>query len=519
MGTRYLTVSDLSKPTTTPLQAQLEKAYSRFQNEAEFCKHHWGIDRARRNELIEYAELLMELKRLPWRPASEGVCRVLASWSAKYQASSLQQIAVTLSMWNRILETWRTFRSLKEGDRIDVENITPEFVHTVLANLEQAHQEQKQRQQPQPPSAQTPLNYAPQRPQPATRIPTPIQGGGSNSSSVATASSSSALSSDRPSKKIIENLIHDPRRFHTPPAVVARIHQFFNGPPQLDPAFFEGSALGSSISIPFPDIMDCASWRRPAMINGVQGLAAIDSCFLHVPIVPSKRTIETDTEVIVLDDVRLSGQMNARLWEEFSGGNVIEAISIIPASATWFPKTELADWPCVVMSGLKFEQANQEDLTLKKYSEIHSYIAVYLGRDPLRQLEFVKLFSDLAVSPGPPSMGGQQRWLAGFRRLSRAQGGQSDNVAASGSVIHTNVENFGGNEEEDGSLDPVLDDIYSIRPPSKKPRLERVGRPSDARAAWHHSKRRKMDNLEFSKLQDHNTLDNTTWGSDAEMSE
>lgn len=42
-------------------------------------------------------------------------------------------------------------------------------------------------------------------------------------------------------------------------------------------------------------------------------------------------------------------------------GNVVEAISMIPASATWFPKTELADWPCVVMSGLKFEQMDAEN--------------------------------------------------------------------------------------------------------------------------------------------------------------
>lgn len=121
---------------------------------------------------------------------------------------------------------------------------------------------------------------------------------------------------------------------------------------------------------------------------------------MHVPVVPSKRIIETDTEIILLDDVRLCGQLNAKLWEEFSSGitltafnhfrsnkyfssfadycdtdfflkfeigNVVEAISIIPASATWFPKTELADWPCVVMSGLKFEQmdtVNQEKVDI-----------------------------------------------------------------------------------------------------------------------------------------------------------
>jgi hypothetical protein len=42
-------------------------------------------------------------------------------------------------------------------------------------------------------------------------------------------------------------------------------------------------------------------------------------------------------------------------------GNVTEAITLVPTSATWFVRTELADWPCVVMSGLKFEQANGVD--------------------------------------------------------------------------------------------------------------------------------------------------------------
>jgi hypothetical protein len=57
------------------------------------------------------------------------------------------------------------------------------------------------------------------------------------------------------------------------------------------------------------------------------------------------------------------------------------------------------------------------------------------------------------------------------------------------------------------SLDPEFDDIYSIRPPNKKPRLERAGRPSDAQAAWHHSKRRKMGDYGFSKLQGHDAAD------------
>ena len=195
--------------------------------------------------------------------------------------------------------------------------------------------------------------------------------------------------------------MNDPRRFHAPSVVLSRVHQFFNGPPQLDPAYFEGSAIGASISIPFPDIMDCDTWRIPyTQANGVQGFSPIQSCFMHVPVVPSKRIIETDTEIILLDDVRLCGQLNAKLWEEFSSGitltafnhfrsnkyfssfadhcdtdfflefeigNVVEAISIIPASATWFPKAELADWPCVVMSGLKFEQmdtVNQEKVDI-----------------------------------------------------------------------------------------------------------------------------------------------------------
>ncbi|KAG0333815.1 hypothetical protein BG000_008858, partial [Podila horticola] len=94
--TDYLRVSDLSKPAT-PLQAQLDKIDSsiikgtsktphqkkptlfettvlafrdiivrrlwksdnRFQSESEFCKHEWNIQRSRRDELIECAELLV----------------------------------------------------------------------------------------------------------------------------------------------------------------------------------------------------------------------------------------------------------------------------------------------------------------------------------------------------------------------------------------------------------------------------------------------------------------------------
>lgn len=73
-------------------------------------------------------------------------------------------------------------------------------------------------------------------------------------------------------------------------------------------------------------------------------------------------------------------------------------------------------------------------------------------------------------------------------------------------------------EEEEDSIDPQFDDIYSILPPNKKPRLERMGRPSDAKAAWHHSKRRKVDEDGFTKLQDQD-VDDRQWGSDADMSE
>lgn len=316
----------------------------------------------------------------------------------------------------KVLDEWRTFRGLKEGDRIDVEHITSEYVHTVLSNLEHAHiqkqqqhkqQRQQQQQQlqqqlqqrqlqelqhhnPHAQTGQTPNSLFIGQ-QPLACIPTPTPGG-SNSS--ATNTSTSTVSTSISLKSKIESLMDDPRRFQAPSVVLSRVRQFFNGAPQLDPAYFEGSTLGSPISIPFPDIMDCDTWRIPyTLANGLQGFSPIQSCFMHVPIVPSKRIIETDTEVILLDDVRLCGQLNAKLWEEFSSGkpfawtrsqsskyfsdrtnfllpeigNVIEAISIIPASATWFPKTELADWPCVVMSGLKFEQMDTENHNEKVY--------------------------------------------------------------------------------------------------------------------------------------------------------
>ncbi|KAF9110167.1 hypothetical protein BGX27_006709 [Mortierella sp. AM989] len=297
--------------------------------------------------------------------------------------------------------------------------------------------------------------------------------------------------------------------------------------------------------------MDTDGWCFPAPAtsnaNSAQSsssprFAPIQSCFLHVPILPSKRRYETDTEVIFLDDVRLAGQLNAKLWEEFSSGNVVEAISIVPTSATWFGRTELADWPCVVMSGLKFEQANGADPSGKKCFEVHSYIAVYLGRDPLRQTQFVQLFQDLGISPaqspeshltgaishqasGNGGIEGQHhhRWIAGFRRLFRTQGVSSPGGTKGAGDKFGNTSRYGSGtpwkpSDDEDSIDPQFDDIYSILPPKKKPRLERVGRPSDARAAWHHNKRRKMEEDEFSKLKDPD-LDGKKWESDDDMSE
>ncbi|KAG0210113.1 casein kinase 2 regulatory subunit [Mortierella sp. GBA30] len=320
--------------------------------------------------------------------------------------------------------------------------------------------------------------------------------------------------------------------------------------------------MNAPISIPFPDIMDSDGWQGPVTnkSNGVMSigptLGPIESCFMHVPVLPSKRRYETDTEVILLDDCRLAGQLNSKLWEEFSNGNVQEAITLVPTSATWFGKTELADWPCVVMSGLKFEQANGTEPSGKKYSEVHSYIVVYLGRDPIRQAQFVQTFQDLGISPsqnletvlagtastGPavahkPNDGHHHRWIAGFRRLFRGQG---TSPAASGSGSKGlafssglgdgwgntrghwrsqgpgyGTASYGNNKdaEDEESIDPQFDDIYSILPPKKKPRLERVGRPSDAKAAWHHSKRRKMEEDEFAKLKSQD-VDERQWGMD-----
>ncbi|KAG9072044.1 hypothetical protein KI688_006266 [Linnemannia hyalina] len=351
---------------------------------------------------------------------------------------------------------------------------------------------------------------------------------GSNSNSSSTSSASNVkdnvLFRDR-----FGHMLTDPRRFHAPTSILERVHHFFKGPPHLDPASFEGTFLDCPISVPFPDIMDSEAWLVPvpessAHPGSMPQFAPVQSCFLHVPVLPSKRRFETENEVILLDDVRLAGQLNAKLWEEFSGGNVVEAITLVPTSATWFVKTELADWPCVVMSGLKFEQANGVEPSGKKYSEMHSYIAVYLGRDPLRQAQFVQTFQDLGISPPqvpentltgassrsarPGAQDGQHRWIAGFRRLFRTQGHGSSasgqkGAGGSGSGHSRDGGHWTPQDDDDGDdIDPRFDDIYSILPPHKKARLERTGRPSDGQAAWHHSKRRKMDEEGFSKIKD-----------------
>ncbi|KAG0281760.1 hypothetical protein BGZ95_011078 [Linnemannia exigua] len=292
--------------------------------------------------------------------------------------------------------------------------------------------------------------------------------------------------------------------------------------------------------------MDSDAWLVPvpdsnAPPGSVPNFAPVQSCFLHVPVLPSKRRYETENEVVLLDDVRLAGQLNAKLWEEFSAGNVLEAITLVPTSATWFVRTELADWPCVVMSGLKFDQANGLDTSGKKYVEVHSYIAVYLGRDPLRQAQFVQTFQDLGISPpqvpentlagalssqsAPPgAQDGQHRWIAGFRRLFRTQGHGSSSAGHKSSggsesghlrdVTHWTPQD----DEDEDDIDPRFDDIYSILPPHKKARLERVGRPSDGQAAWHHSKRRKRDEEGFSKVKEPPQGDRP-YGSDEDMSE
>ncbi|KAG0240946.1 hypothetical protein BGW41_006514 [Actinomortierella wolfii] len=397
----------------------------------------------------------------------------------------------------------------------------------------------------------------------ATTTTTPIV-------TITNAAATSAKTSQVRCEDIAELLEADSRRFHPPRAVVERVHQFFQGPPQLDPAGYSttppstvpevnggattantnsgGSMIGSPVTIPFPEILDAEGpWSIVHPTTGTQ--AAVESCFLHVPVLPSKRRFETEEEVVVLDDTRLARVMNERLWNEFSKGNVKEAITLVPLSSTWFRTNELADWPCVVMPPFKFEQANGRDPSGKKYYEFHSYMVVYLGHDPLRQTQFVETFQDLGVSPpmiqskdGSNSGSGGHRWIAGYRRLMRqstlgipngslssssatvavplvnnkalsASSSTSSSLSSSSNAAPimttapaATASNAGGNhydsQEDTSWIDPREDDIYSALPPFKKPRLERVGRPSDAKAAWHHSKRRKTDVQTFSKLTD-----------------
>lgn len=71
--------------------------------------------------------------------------------------------------------------------------------------------------------------------------------------------------------------------------------------------------------------MDSEAWLVPVPDSNARPelmpkFAPVQSCFLHVPVLPSKRRYETENEVVLLDDVRLSGQLNSKLWEEFSEG-------------------------------------------------------------------------------------------------------------------------------------------------------------------------------------------------------
>ncbi|KAI8347909.1 hypothetical protein B0O80DRAFT_463992 [Mortierella sp. GBAus27b] len=549
---------------------RLWKCDQQFQNERDFCKQQWDILQQRKVLLIECAELLMELVTIPTRPRTEHVCKALIQASIARQPSSLQRTSVAPELWRRVLKAWRAQHGINPNEPVDVENMSAEFVNAVLQSstsvtqnpqptpsiqgltnpsLRPLHEERVTSSQVSTPIHSNPhvqqhppsqdLTFANHQhvhqPQHATghKAHPHIEVGTSASQPIPSPTSPGAASTSQsePFRSRIPHLLTDERRFHAPSAVLERVHQFFKGPPQLDAAAFEGSTLNALISVPFPDIMDTDGWRVPATFNSGSlvntEFAPVQSCFLHVPILPSKRRFETDTEVILLDDVRLAGQLNAKLWEEFSSGNVLEAISLVPTSATWFGKTELADWPCVIMSGLKFEQANGSDPSGKKLSEVHSYIVVFLGRDPIRQAQFVHTFQDLGISPPQHPDGGlgtastqttssqrldghHHRWIAGFRRLFRTQGVSS---SGNGSWSPSQV-----SKDDDDSNDPRFDDIYSILPPSKKPRLERAGRPSDVQAVWHHSKRRKTDKREFSKLKDHNQ-DNQHLGSDDEMSE
>ncbi|KAK3842726.1 MAG: hypothetical protein J3R72DRAFT_442289 [Linnemannia gamsii] len=677
----YMSVQDLSRPRKTLLQAQLEKidpsiirngvpttrnnrrgpgrpkidteaalfedsvlAFrdiilnrlwkndKRFQNEGEFCKHQWDIPKPRKTLLIECAEVLMELSAMPVRPCSEHVCKVLSQASVQLQPSALQRISIAPDLWQRVLSAWRTEYRIQSHERVDVENISAEYVKSILfpqatpvqhpqqtpnhiPHAPHVPQEPHTSHPPAPPLVQTAtpvfqhLHHGPAVPTIAVRPPftpsytlpqhnqqaviqvvqqqqhhpqqlrpvaqaslqqslnspardnlripmpgaSPVGGPnssqpnhGSHHSSSASTSSASDFKDSTAFKDTQAHLLTDPRRFHAPTTVLERVHHFFKGAPHLDPASFEGTLLDCPISIPFPDIMDSDAWLVPvpdsnAPPESAPNFAPVQSCFLHVPVLPSKRRYETENEVVLLDDVRLAGQLNAKLWEEFSAGNVLEAITLVPTSATWFVRTELADWPCVVMSGLKFDQANGLDTSGKKYAEVHSYIVVYLGRDPLRQAQFVQTFQDLGISPPqvpentlagassshsarPGTQDGQHRWIAGFRRLFRTQGHGSSSAGhkssgGSGSGHPRDSTHWTPRDDDDeDDIDPRFDDIYSILPPHKKPRLERVGRPSDGQAAWHHSKRRKMDEEGFSKVKEP-PQGNRQYGSDEDMSE
>ncbi|ORZ14845.1 hypothetical protein BCR41DRAFT_354194 [Lobosporangium transversale] len=617
----YLSVSDLSKPRQTPLQIQLQKidpsiikngtpssgshrrgharqkttqdfslfettvlAFRniifnrlwkhdhRFQNETDFCKQQWDIHKSRKATLIECAELLLELSTIPIRPCTEQVCTALVQAFIHLQPSTLHRTSGALELWQRVLDAWRAHHGLKLGDPIHVENMSADFVSSVLLpqiptqispTATNVHSN-LQGSAILAPQQQSHLLGAPNHPPPYSQLQIQIQPSpppslqqanssldnastisaessinGLDPNAVSSVSSTAESSSATPFRKRIAHLLTDERRFHAPKPILERVNRFFRGPPQLDPAAFEGTNLDATIAVPFPDIMDTDGWRIPipdlnGQPNASPQLAPIQSCFLHVPILPSKRRLETETEVILLDDVRLAGQLNAKLWEEFSNGNVVEAISIVPTSATWFSKTAMADWPCVVMTGLKFEQANFTDTSGKKFSEAHSYIAVFLGHDPIRQTQFVQTFQDLGISAaqnpeilsigrGEPQLTknnsgrseDQHRWIAGFRRLFRTQG-----IGGSKGRLRRDPWNPTNDTGDNDLIDPQFDDIYSIsiQPPAKKPRLERVGRPSDAQAAWHHSKRRKMDEIEFSKLKNPDLSERMLW-SDDDMSE
>ncbi|KAF9977019.1 hypothetical protein BGZ73_007227 [Actinomortierella ambigua] len=519
------------------------------------------------------------------------------------------------------------------GTLLGVEYISEEFIHEVLIKphlvlkyqqqlehkqkeqeflkqqLQQQHQQQQQQQQQQqeqqrllaqstplvalaPPTIQTSSISTAATATPTrslTPVPaplTPASGHQSQSSTTATMPSSSSKVRCEDIAELVES---DGRRFHAPRPIVERVHQFFGGAPQLDPAHYEGSwwtdaAAAGTVKIPFPEILDAEGpW---SVVDPATGASqAIASCFLHVPMMPTKRRFENEEEVVVLEDTRMARVMNERLWDEFAQGNVKEAITLVPFASTWFQTNELADWPCVILRPFKFEQANGQDPSGKKYYEFHNYMVIYLGHDHLRQVQFVETFQDLGISPmvvrsGDPAnnTANGHRWIAGYRRIMRPQSihGVPNGVtpslssstapgaafssssssslsshsatdttslvpataaAAASSTIgggswttlqgsHTNggqhYSNLNGSlhgNDDTSWIDPRADDIYSALPPFKKPRLERIGRPSDAKAAWHHSKRRKTDAEAFFKLMDQNLPETPFGKDDGNMSE